>query len=57
VGQVDGHNGYLRFAWELGPVGEPVPIAGSDVARLSEDGRFAWVIGFLDPVPAGASAP
>jgi hypothetical protein len=55
VGQVDGHNGYLRFAWELGPVGEPAPIAGSDVARLSEDGRFAWVIGFLDRVPAGAS--
>ncbi len=56
VGQVDGHNGYLRFAWELGPADEPAPIAGSDVARLADDGRFAWVVGFLDRVPASAQA-
>jgi hypothetical protein len=55
VGVVDGHHSYVRFAWELGLVDGPAPIAGSDVAILGPDGRIQRVIGFLDRVPAGAS--
>jgi hypothetical protein len=51
LGAVDGHQRYLRFAWELGPNDGPAPIAGSDVALLADDGRIARVIGFLDRVP------
>lgn len=53
AGRADGHNRYVRFAWELGPESEPAPIAGSDVAVLGADGRIERVIGFLDRVPAG----
>lgn len=53
-GAIDGHNDYVRFSWELGPEGGPAPIAGSDVAILSPDGRFQRVIGFLDRVPTHA---
>jgi hypothetical protein len=52
LGAVDGHHSYVRFSWELGLEGEPAPIAGSDVATLSPDGRLQRVIGFLDRVPA-----
>lgn len=55
IGAIDGHHNYVRFAWELGPAGEPAPIAGSDVATLAPDGRLEHVIGFLDRVPTGAS--
>ena len=51
VGRAEGHNSYVRFAWELGPEGGPAPIAGSDVAVLGPDGRLERVIGFLDRVP------
>lgn len=56
LGTPDGHDRYLRFAWELGPESGPAPIAGSDVAILADDGRIQQVIGFLDRVPAGAPA-
>ena len=52
VGKADGHHGYVRFSWELGPPDGPAPIAGSDVAVLGADGRLKQVIGFLDRVPA-----
>lgn len=51
-GPVDGHHGQLRFAWELGPVDGPAPVAGFDVAVLDEHGRIEQVRGFLDRVPA-----
>ena len=51
IGAIDGHHHYVRFAWELGPEGEAAPIADSDVATLSPDGRIQRVIGFLDRVP------
>src|SRR5262245_21486021 len=47
-GAIDGHHDYVRFSWELGPEVGPAPIAGSDVAILSPDGRLQRVIGFLD---------
>jgi hypothetical protein len=54
IGAVDGHHTCVRFSWELGPEGGPAPIAGSDVAILSSDGRLQRVFGFLDRVPAHA---
>src|SRR4051812_22982318 len=50
-GPVDGHHEQLRFSWELGPAGEPAPIAGSDVAVTDGNGRLRAVLGFLDRVP------
>lgn len=51
TGAVDGHHEQLRFTWELGPAGEPAPVAGFDVAVLDADGRVQTVHGFLDRVP------
>ena len=53
-GPVDGHHDQVRFGWELGPAGEPAPIAGFDVAVLDGRGRLRTVLGFLDRVPAVA---
>jgi hypothetical protein len=55
VGSVDGHHDQARFAWEFGPdrEGGLAPVAGFDVAVVSEDGRLQTVLGFLDRVPAG----
>lgn len=51
VSTPDGHGGYLRFAWGLGPVGGEPIVEGSDVVE-TKDGRIHRVIGFLDKVPA-----
>ena len=51
AGPRDGHNGHIRFGWELFPPGaDAAVVAGTDVATLS-DGRLHTVIGFLDRVP------
>jgi len=50
----DGHGDHVRFAWTLGPEGQPAPIEGSDVVMTFHD-RIACVIGFLDKVPAAAA--
>ena len=55
LGAAEGHGRYVRFAWELGPPDAAAPIAGSDVAVLTDDGRLQQVIGFLDRVPASAA--
>ena len=52
LGAVDGHHDQARFGWELGPAGEPAPIAGFDVVTTDGDGRINQVLGFLDRVPA-----
>jgi hypothetical protein len=52
AGPADGHHDQLRFSWELGPTGQPAPIAGSDVAVIDGNGRLRAVLGFLDRVPA-----
>jgi hypothetical protein len=52
AGPVDSHHEQLRFSWELGPAGEPAPIAGSDVAVTDGNGRLRTVLGFLDRVPS-----
>jgi hypothetical protein len=55
AGPVDAHHDQVRFTWELGPAGEPAPIAGFDVAVSDGNGRLRTVLGFLDRVPAAAS--
>ncbi len=53
AGPVDAHHDQGRFAWELGPAGEPeAPIAGFDVAVTDGGDRLRTVLGFLDRVPA-----
>lgn len=51
-GSVDAHHDQARFSWELGPVGAPAVIVGSDVAVRDADGRLVLVLGFLDHVVA-----
>lgn len=60
TGTVDAHGDRVRFAWALGPAGlagpanAEAPIAGTDFAVLSPDGRLAAVTGFIDRMPAAA---
>jgi hypothetical protein len=51
TGAVDGHHDQCRFSWEFGPAGVRAPVAGSDVALVTEDGRLQAVLGSLDRVP------
>jgi hypothetical protein len=50
-GEIDAHNGRVRFAWELGPEGGPVLIAGIDFGVVAADGRFEAMTGFVDGTP------
>ncbi|MBC2876925.1 MULTISPECIES: nuclear transport factor 2 family protein [Streptomyces] len=53
AGAVDGHHNTVRFGWELVSTADgSAPVAGFDVAVLTEDGRISGVLGFLDRVPA-----
>jgi hypothetical protein len=56
AGPADGHHHQVRFGWELGPADaagpDGAPVAGFDVAVLSDDGRISQVLGFLDRVPS-----
>ncbi|MEU9502344.1 nuclear transport factor 2 family protein [Streptomyces sp. NPDC048196] len=52
LGDVDGHHDVVRFGWELVAPDGTAPVAGFDVARLTDDGRIRTVAGFLDRVPA-----
>jgi hypothetical protein len=57
AGDVDVHNGRIRFTWELiqEEAAEPEMI-GTDFAVISPDGRLESVTGFFDKVPAGVGA-
>ncbi|AJC48154.1 nuclear transport factor 2 family protein [Xanthomonas sacchari] len=47
-GTPDAHGPFVRFSWTLAPA-HGAPIAGgTDIARITGDGRIAEVIGFLD---------
>jgi hypothetical protein len=60
AGPADGHHQQVRFGWALGPDGaspdeagpDEAPVAGFDVAVLTDDGRISQVLGFLDRVPS-----
>jgi hypothetical protein len=49
---VDAHNGRLRFAWHLAPVGGPALAAGVDFGVIAADGRLQSITGFLDHAPS-----
>jgi len=49
--EVDMHNDWLRFTWELGAEGEPPAMAGLDIGQVV-DGRLRSIIGFFDIWPA-----
>jgi len=54
TGAVDAHNGYVRFAWELGPEGAAAMAGGADFGEIA-DGRLRAVTGFLDFAPVAAA--
>ena len=54
AGQVDAHHDTARFTWHLGAADVPDLVIGFDVVTLSDDGRMATILGFLDKVPAAA---
>lgn len=43
--------GYVRFNWSLGPVAGPSVVEGVDFCELSQDGKLASVVGFIDKAP------
>ena len=52
---VDGHHGWIRFAWTMvAPDGATV-VDGFDVAELDADGRIVRLVGFFGPFPASES--
>ncbi len=60
-GEVDGHHGWIRFAWEVSVTpGEPIEvhgvrIEGIDVVEVAEDGRFRTVVVFRGLLPPGVA--
>jgi hypothetical protein len=50
-GNVDAHNGRVRFSWQVAPSGA-APIAGGVDFGLITDGRLKSITGFLDFGPA-----
>lgn len=54
AGHVDAHHDTARFTWHLGTADVPDLVIGFDVVTLSDDGRMATILGFLDKVPAAA---
>jgi hypothetical protein len=52
VSGVDGHNGNVRFAWELVAPDGTTTVAGLDVGELAADGRLSRITGFFGELPA-----
>jgi hypothetical protein len=59
-GEVDGHHGWIRFAWEVSVTeGEAievkgVKVEGIDLVELAPDGRFRTVVVFRGLLPPGS---
>ena len=51
VGPVDGYGNRFRFRWVLAPDDSGPVAEGTDFATVTEDGRLASVIGFIDRMP------
>lgn len=49
---VDVHHGFARYEWELVAPDGAIAVAGTDFARLDDDGRLTDVVGFFGPIPA-----
>ena len=50
--EIDEHHDRIRFAWEFTDADGAVQLAGLDVVRLDDDGRFADLTGFFGATPA-----
>ena len=48
---VDVHHGFARYVWELVSPDGDVAVAGTDFARLDDNGQLADVVGFFGPIP------
>ena len=55
IGDVDTHNGYVRFRWSLSPAGGESIVEGTDFATIVDD-RFDTVTGFFDKLHAALAA-
>ncbi len=55
AGTPDAHHDHLRFRWELATPDGTAVASGTDVAIVADD-RFVAVIGFIDSMPAAATA-
>jgi SnoaL-like domain len=53
--EVESHNGYVRFSWELSAAGSSLVARGTDIGVL-EGNRFQQIIGFLDATPSPEQA-
>ncbi len=49
--RVDVHHAFARYEWELVSPDGDVAVAGTDFARLGDDGKLADVVGFFGPIP------
>jgi len=47
-GEPDGHGNAVRFSWDLVSTDGAKAAAGSDIVKLTTDGKLEEVIGFLD---------
>jgi hypothetical protein len=47
---IDVHHGFARYGWELAAADGTVAVAGTDIARLADDGKLAQVVGFFGPL-------
>ena len=48
---VEEHHGWVRFGWRMLDADGSVLGEGEDVAEVADDGRFARMIGFRNPLP------
>jgi len=51
VTAVDGHDGYVRFGWQLVAPDGSVAVEGIDFGELDSGGALRRVIGFFGPLP------
>ena len=51
IGNVDAHDGGIRFSWQLAHPEAGAFARGTDFAELADDGRLLNVTGFLDGTP------
>jgi SnoaL-like domain len=51
TGKPDGFGPNVRLSWQLAAGDGPAVVKGTDIARLSANGRLVSVVGFFDLVP------
>jgi hypothetical protein len=45
------HHGWVRFGWRMLDAGGSLLGEGEDVGEIADDGRFATILGFRNPLP------